>query len=221
MNHGLQVTGAYEGSGVPLASVCIECGTPARPTLTNLRNGQGGCKPCSSQKLANEFRAPIDAVKQLFDARDLDFIGPYTNAHTPTPCTCRRCGKTRTPKPNALLRAGGCKPCGYAVNVGGYLYLIDFDRDGERFIKIGIGREKSGRIQQHLSTGGTLLQALTAPFIECYEAEQKILTEFKELAYRPVSRRLRGGHTECFLPFTEIELENWLPHGRSLLNSLT
>jgi hypothetical protein len=213
MNHGLKVTGTYEGSGVPLASVCVECDTPASPTLGNLRSGQGGCKTCASRKLAKAYRAPLDAIRALYDARDLDFIGPYTNALTPTPCVCRRCGKARTPKPNALLRAGGCKPCGYAVDVTGYLYLIDFNHDGERFVKVGIGRKNGGRIKQHLATGGVLLQALTAPFVECYEAEQEIIKAHQGLAYRPFSRRLNGGHTECFLPFTDINLSKWLPEG--------
>lgn len=213
MNHGLRVTGTYEGSGVPLNSVCVECDTPTSPTLANLRNGQGGCKTCASQSLAEAFRTPLGAIKELFEARELDFIGPYVNAHTPTECVCRRCGKKRTPKPNALLRAGGCKPCGYAVDVVGCLYLIDFNHDGERFIKVGIGRKNGGRIKQHLSTGGVLLQALTAPFVECYEAEQEIIRAYKELAYRPLSQRLNGGHTECFLPFTDIDLHKWLPSG--------
>jgi hypothetical protein len=213
MDHGLRVTGTYKGSGVPLAAVCVECDTPTSPTLTNLRNGQGGCKTCASQRVAQVFRTPLDAVKALFDARDLGFIGPYINAHTPTACICRRCGKERAPKPNALLRAGGCKPCGYAVDVVGYLYLIDFNHDGERFIKVGIGRRNGGRIKQHLSAGGVLLQALTAPFVECYEAEQEIIRAYEKLAYCPLSRRLNGGHTECFLPFTDIDLTKWLPAG--------
>ena len=84
MNHGLRVIGDYKGCGVPLAAVCVECDTPTSPTLTNLRNAQGGCKTCASQRLAEAFRTPLDAVKELFDARDLDFIGPYINAHTST-----------------------------------------------------------------------------------------------------------------------------------------
>jgi hypothetical protein len=213
MNHGLRVTGTYEGCDVPLAAVCINCDTTVSPTLANLRNGQGGCKTCASQRLAKKFRTPLDAITALFDARDLDFIGPYINAHTPTVCVCRRCGKERKPKPNALLRAGGCRPCGYAVDVVGYLYLIDFNHDGERFIKVGIGRKNGGRIKQHISTGGVLLQALTALFAECYEAEQEIIRAYEEQGYRPLSRRLNGGHTECFLPFTEIDLTKWLPEG--------
>jgi hypothetical protein len=216
MNHGLRVTGTYEGCDVPLAAVCIECDTPVSPTLANLRTGQGGCKTCASKRLAEEFRTPLDTINALCDARDLDFIGPYINAHTPTRCVCRRCGKERRPKPNALLRAGGCKPCGYAVDVVGYLYLVDFNHDGERFIKVGIGRKNGGRIKQHISTGGVLLQALTAPFVECYEAEQEIIRTYKEHAYRPLSRLLNGGHTECFLPFTEIDLMKWLPDGISM-----
>ena len=213
MSHGLRVTGTYEGSGVALDAVCVECDTPVSPTLGNLRSGQGGCKTCASQRLAEAFRAPLESVKALFDARDLDFVGPYLNALTPTACICRRCGKERSPRPNALLRAGGCKPCGYAVDVDGYLYLIDFSHDGELFIKVGIGRESGGRIEQHLSSGGVLLQALAAPFADCYEAEQKIIEAYAEFAYRPLSRRLSGGHTECFLPSTDIDLTSWLPEG--------
>ncbi|TVZ00009.1 hypothetical protein EAS64_38645 [Trebonia kvetii] len=98
----------------------------------------------------------------------------------------------------------------------GYLYLIDFNHDGERFIKVGIGRKNGGRIKQHLVTGGVLIQALAAPFVDCYEAEQAIINEYKEFAYRPLSRRLNGGHTECFLPSAEIDLRRWLPSGISV-----
>jgi hypothetical protein len=42
-------------------------------------------------------------------------------------------------------------------------------------MKVGIGRKSSGRIQQHLSSGGVLIQALAAPIADCYEAEQKII----------------------------------------------
>jgi hypothetical protein len=28
-----------------------------------------------------------------------------------------------------------------------------------------------------------------------------------------LSRRLNGGHTECFFPFTDIDLSQWLPEG--------
>jgi hypothetical protein len=60
---------------------------------------------------------------------------------------------------------------------------------------------------------GVLLQALTAPFADCYEAEQEIIKAYEALAYRPLSRCLNGGHTECFLPFTDIDLAKWLPEG--------
>ncbi len=215
LDAGLQMIGSYKGSGQPVEAVCIHCGTASSPTLNNLRQGQGGCKTCASQRQGEKLRAPLEGIIALFDARDLDFKGPYINAHTPTAAICRKCKKERTPKPNALLRAGGCRPCGYAVDVPGYLYLIDFNLDGERFRKVGIGRLSSGRIDQHRSIGGIVSQVLHASFVECYEAEQKILDAYKEWAYYPTSARLNGGHTECFLPLTEINLSDWLPNGTS------
>lgn len=213
LNAGLQMIGTYKGSGRPVDAVCIHCGTAVSPALNNLRQGQGGCKTCSSRRLGEKFRAPLEGIIALFDARDLDFKGPYINAHTPTAAICRKCHKERTPKPNALLRAGGCRPCGYAVDVPGYLYLVDFNLDGEQFRKVGIGRLSSGRIDQHRSIGGTLSQVLYASFVECYEAEQKILDAYEAWQYRPTSTRLKGGHTECLLPLTEINLSDWLPDG--------
>lgn len=209
---GLQMIGEYHGSGAPVRAMCLHCGSECSPRLDNLRNGQGGCAVCAKHRIGKTLRAPLESVIALFDARDLDFIGPYVSAATPTVATCRRCGRTRRPKPNALRTAGGCRPCGYAKeDVEGYLYLIDFDMAGERFRKVGIGRVSSGRVEQHRSAGGQVSQLLYAPFVECYEAEQRILTEFAAWSYRPIAEQLKGGHTECFYPDKAIDLRRWLP----------
>ena len=211
---GLQMVGDYRGSGVPVKARCLHCGTESSPRLNNLRNGQGGCAICAKHRIGETLRAPLESVIALFDARDLDFVGPYVSALTPTAAVCRRCGKLRRPRPNALRTAGGCRPCGYArEDVEGYLYLIDFNMAGERFRKVGIGRVTSGRVEQHRSVGGRVSQLVYAAFADCYEAEQAILADLAEWSYRPVAEQLKGGHTECFYPDKDIDLRRWLPDG--------
>lgn len=210
VSKGLEIIGPYQGSSIPVPSKCIQCGSRCAPTLANLRSGQGGCDVCAKHRLGETFRAPLESVVALYDSRGLEFIGPYINAHTPTAATCRRCGHRRTPKPNALLKAGGCRPCGYAPDVEGQLYLIDFDLDGEQFRKVGIGRLGAGRLDQHRALGGAVAQVLQAPFADCYEAEQQIIRQFRDDAYRPACPRFKNGHTECFRPNTPIDLQQWL-----------
>lgn len=40
---GLEVLDAYPGSMKPWRARCLGCDSPVRPTLHNIRSGQGGC----------------------------------------------------------------------------------------------------------------------------------------------------------------------------------
>ncbi|TMR87874.1 hypothetical protein [Nonomuraea basaltis] len=183
----LLMTGPYQGGQVPVDAVCLHCGEPCSPRPASLFY-QGGCRACGRRAGADKRRTPIDLVRQIFDECGLQFIGPYVDATTKTAARCRSCRTPVAPKLNQLLNgSGGCRPCGYtkqrgswkaAHQVPGLLYLIDFDLDGERFRKIGIGKVGSGRLEYWRSTYLVdVAQVVHASFAACYEAERAIISE--------------------------------------------
>jgi hypothetical protein len=223
LTHGLRMTGTYTGSNNPVAAECITCGnTDCKPTLGNLRSGQGGCRICGNQKIADALRTPLDAVIAIMDAAGIDFIGPFRSQTARTRGRHRSCGTVVTPRINSLVfGGGGCTACGYAKrrvpwasarDVAGYLYLLDFNLDGERFCKVGIGKVDSGRIEQFKThCDARVRQVVTASLADCYAAEQAILVDHRGHAYVPINPCLVSGHTECMYHYVRINLQRWLP----------
>ncbi len=221
LDAGLIMTGRYTGYNEPIPATCINCGNEhCSPTLANLKH-QGGCKVCGHVNKGNAKRTPLDSVKAIMDAADIDFIGPYLDQNSPTPGRHRPCGNLVSPRIVSLLKkhSRGCMACGYArrrvsrksaVDVPGYLYLLEFDLTGERFCKVGIGREGSGRVEQFRShCGAVVRQIVHSNLAVCYAAEQKIIVAYADDAYLPVSPCLRSGHTECLAVDVDLDLRAW------------
>jgi hypothetical protein len=217
------MAGSYTGYNEPIPSTCMECGNEeCSPTLANLRAGQGGCKVCGSSRRASSKRTPLDTVIAIMDSVDIDYVGPFIDQITPTLGLHRPCGNPVSPRILSLLnRGGGCMACGYARRRGswksarevpGYLYLLDFNLDGERFCKVGIGKAESGRIEQFQShCAARIRQIAHASLAACYAAEQEIITAYCNESYLPTNPCLRSGHTECFNAGIDLRLSDWLP----------
>lgn len=219
----LRMTGVYTGFHNPVTAECIACGNvECTPTLANLRSGQGGCRICGNERIGDAIRTPLDTVIAIMDAADIDFIGPFRTQTDSTPGRHRRCGNVVKPRINSLIfGGGGCMACGYAkrrvpwtsaADIAGNLYLLDFNLDGERFCKVGIGKIGSGRIKQFQThCGAHVRQVITASLAACYAAEQAILAAHRDDAYLPINPCLISGHTECFYHRVQIDLHKWLP----------
>jgi len=93
-------------------------------------------------------------------------------------------------------------------NAPAYIYLIKYITATESYLKVGIGREHSRRLENHRSAGAKILQIRKDILYNCYVLEQKIRKEFKKYSYYPHNPKMAGGHTECFNLTARIDLFN-------------
>ena len=87
-----------------------------------------------------------------------------------------------------------------------YLYLVRFVTDTEEYLKIGIGRCNSRRVENHRYIGGKVVQIRYGTLYDCFSVEQQIFRDFGQYRYAPKNPRMLGGKTECFVSSAPIDL---------------
>jgi predicted DNA-binding protein YlxM (UPF0122 family) len=91
-----------------------------------------------------------------------------------------------------------------------FLYLVYYATDEEQYLKIGVGRENSRRLNSHRSAGAEIMQVRRGILYDCYMAEQQIRRDFRTFRCHPQNPRMVGGHTECFRVDAPIDLERYI-----------
>jgi hypothetical protein len=157
--------------------------------------------------------------------------GKYTGAAKKMRITCPAHGAFLQ-TPASHLQGHGCKECAddrkRQLAKGGYseeffqlhpemkhrpaiLYLVEFSRPGESFLKIGITRTS---VASRLKSGyrkyfWRILVSKPFPLYQAFGLEQKVLQKFKSYQVYPKQDTFVG-KTECLSPSCAAEVQLWL-----------
>jgi predicted nucleic acid-binding Zn-ribbon protein len=196
--------------------VCGVCNHSWNTAMNNLLNSNTGCPKCAGYlPLTNK---EVDArLKQ--DNRPITRVGDYITATTKIKWKCHKCEKVWSATPDSVLNAkSGCNICGclglvtmkyFSRNpqkktVSGYVYLVEGEYKGTRFLKIGItehGIEQ--RFKQDKKYNITPIYAKQMPLYDAFVIEQMVLQNNLKSLYRPDAAF--GGKTECFVYSDELK----------------
>lgn len=173
--------------------------------------GKVGCRKCSSEKLVESFiQKSTQRYGDKFDYSKLN----YVNKDTKVSIICKEHGEFLITPSNHLTGQGGCRKCYVSFNRSnwcfkmqlnsiGKIYLVQFSKNDEVFIKIGITLAVSTRkrFSSLRTTGGYnvdelfLYESNDREFLWDLEADIKRLFIFAN--YSPTVR-FGGAATECF-----------------------
>ncbi len=110
---GFEPLVAYPGSGKPWLSRHMACGQQRKPTLSAIRSGGSGCRPCGLAARGWRSWTPDEAVA-FFESIGLSPLEPYPGSST-QPWRSRHilCGRTVRPRlGNVAHGQGPCRECG-------------------------------------------------------------------------------------------------------------
>lgn len=115
---GLTPLVPYPGKATrPWPCKCDGCGNETSPTLSNIRQGQGGCWPCGTVRSALSRRKDEAEAVALMRSVNLEPLEPYPTTMVPWKCRCTSCGDEVTPTHNMVSHGtGGCGRCGRTKN---------------------------------------------------------------------------------------------------------
>ena len=110
---GIEVLETYPGSKNNWKSKCLNCGDIIFPKLTDIRQGDGGCKRCGNIKRAKALLNSTDNPRKLMLLAQLQPLVDYPGTSKPWKCICLKCGNDVSPKHKDIKQGdGGCKYCG-------------------------------------------------------------------------------------------------------------
>lgn len=178
--------------------------------------GKTGCKECSKNKFINSARSTKEEFVKKAQAIHGDkydysnFI--YVTNKTLGTIKCNTCSYSWLTTPTThLFNKSGCKECKVnSIYTKEYylkndipnhpcsLYIVEFNNQNERFIKIGITKHKDilKRFRGYSEKYSIrVLNAIESDFFSAYDLEQKIISELSDFKYRPLI--LFKGATEC------------------------
>lgn len=104
---GLEPLEPYPGSTRPWRCKCERCDREVTPRFGSIKQGQGGCKYCSSKVVDPE------AAASTMRAAGLEPLEPYEKAVAPWLCRCLTCGREVRPRFSHVQ--DGHAGCGYCA----------------------------------------------------------------------------------------------------------
>ena len=170
---GLEPIADFPGVGRPWRCRCRRCKNEVSPCLTSIRAGQG-CRYCAGQVVN------LDSAAMLMRGAGVEPLVPYPGARTPWLSRCTECGRTVTPRYNAVQQGQGpCRYCAHAgFNIGkpGVVYVIHHLTKGGGTVKIGVTNSRTNRLALFVQHGWSVV--LKLPFDSgeiAYSIEQRVL----------------------------------------------
>ena len=157
----------YKSAQTKWKSECLICGGLCKPSLSDLRNGQGGCVTCGYKNRKRPKinhsgvrvlqRTEADALAILKDV-GRTALAPYPGLGSlKWKSSCNTCGSVGEPTLNALVKRGNqCKVCGI-VRTSTAKYLTQ-EEVADRFLEKGL---KLLVIYDHDNSKGLESQCLT------------------------------------------------------------
>lgn len=183
-------------------------------------NGKGGCPKCKADAISNAFLKTNENF--ITDARithgelyNYDLV-EYKNSKSKIVIQCKVHGKFQQ-IPNDHLLGCGCPKCAFEISKGNYnktladrnkeqykqekcdLYLLEFNNDDEKFIKIGISKEFNVRhtvLERNSKCKIINLDVLSTNLYDAIIIEKDLIDTYKTSKYKPSHKF--PGHTECF-----------------------
>lgn len=193
---GLKPLEPYPGAGAPWRCECTKCHRIVLPRYGNIRAGWGGCAFCTNQKVDPEL-AVAAALAVGLQPREA-----FPGGTRSWSCICLTCNRAVAAKWASIRGGSGCRYCadfGFWSGDGPALvYLLTHSEWAA--VKIGIARERTGRVEDHRRGGWAAFRLWDGLEPElAFQAEQAVLRSWR-IAGIPdaVSRELmpQGGHTE-------------------------
>ena len=190
---------------------CSVCQYQWNTLLNTIINNDSGCPRCSGvSRLTNET---IDE-RLLLTNRPITRIDDCVNVTTKIKWKCHTCASCWEATPDSVLNhKSGCNMCGklgivtqkyfqrnpHKKEVPGYVYLIEGELDGVRFLKVGITEHSvDQRFKQDKKKYAIkMIYAKQLPMYKAFEFEQQILHLYIKKLYRPDNKF--GGKTECLV----------------------
>lgn len=109
----IQVLETYPGSKISWKSKCLNCGEVIFPKLSDIKQGDGGCKKCGNLKRAKALLNSTNEPKKLMLLSQLQPLVDYPGTSKPWKCLCLKCGNEVSPRHSDVKQGdGGCKYCG-------------------------------------------------------------------------------------------------------------
>ena len=198
--------------------VVIICPDHGRFTQTAQTHRDGsGCKKCIDRDQRVSFNTFLEKATSVHSAKySYDSVdSSFKNQQDKVEITCREHGNFLQSVANHVA-GRGCPACARSVqsfdfvekytanpdmgSATGFIYLLEMFSEDERFLKVGITKNKRKRFELYNSQKGSyqynLIYEKSMTNLHSAILEQKILSEAKEFKYFPLKKFT--GRTECF-----------------------
>jgi recombinational DNA repair protein (RecF pathway) len=110
---GLKPLEPYVNSITEWKSKCLDCGKIVYPKYTNIKQGDGGCKPCGLRKLGLTLRLSHKEAAAMMSGAGIEVLETYPGSKRKWKSKCLTCGEVIYPKFTDIKQGdGGCKTCG-------------------------------------------------------------------------------------------------------------
>jgi hypothetical protein len=207
--NNLQPKEKFPGANLKWKCRCLLCSRIVYPSYSTVKKGHKGCIYCSGVVIH-----PKDALK-LINAYGYSPLVTYPGSESPWESTHLNCGRVVKPTLGKLKAGqGGCVFCrtgGFDAGSPAILYLMVNRK--YKAAKIGISKDTSDRINQHLSEDWILFKSLKDRGDVVLRLEKRILEywrlELKAKIHMRKSQMPQGGYTET-VSLAAISLdESW------------
>ena len=109
---GVEALDDYPGTMKPWRCRCLKCGKEVTPTLGSIRSGNGGCRYCRGNVVAEKLRGDPEVAVAEMRAAGLEPLEDFGSTKAPWRCRCLKCGKEVTPTLGSIRSGnGGCRYC--------------------------------------------------------------------------------------------------------------
>lgn len=190
--------------------VCDVCNHEWQTTLNCVVNNGSGCPCCAG--LVKLTDADIDN-RLVKENRPITRVGSYINATTKIKWQCHKCEGVWEATPDSVLNhsKSGCAICGtlgvlskkyftrnpHKKHIPGYVYLIEGEYNGLRFLKVGITEHT---VEKRFSGDAKrynikMIHAKQTTLYEAYAIEQMLLN--RHIKHLLVPDKTFDGKTEC------------------------
>ncbi len=109
---GLEPLEPYPGSGAAWRCLHVECGREVATRYASIQQGQGGCRACGQQRIAELFRTPDATAIQTMRDAGFEPTVPYPGqSHAPWECKCTKCERLVSPTMSNVKNGATCIFC--------------------------------------------------------------------------------------------------------------
>jgi hypothetical protein len=179
---GMEPLEVFAGSDVPWMARCNVCGAVGRLRLSSIRQGQGGCGPCSYRRRGERSRVPEQEARKIMRERGFRPLDPYpgrNRARWRSQCLDPDCGQVSFPTLTNVRNGSGCRYCcNHGLDWGAPAIMYVATHDGHGAHKAGITGIGTDRLPGYRRLGWRVAYESTAfpTGADAYSVEQAVFT---------------------------------------------